>query len=274
MKVWLRAQKWEATDIGWVLSIGIFALVQWVGFQPASNPAFGNKFTEFLHLRPSEMGDALAGVFSALAFVWIIVTVAMQSTELSEQRKEFEKMAKAQKEQVNLLRIQGEIFELEQKERSEAREDNLLQEKVRERIRMSAIEFAHCSWTFFPTEENRNNANQLSTEKPIFLNLTFEKPKVDELTDITLSIGLLNAKVKAVLQNKSVHKLEKKCTSKDKFENEQKAWSKLLLHEPDMLPHHQPNIALSASLWWNNERLFELIKNLQLLAEADIWEPV
>ncbi|SMP02749.1 putative phage abortive infection protein [Shimia sagamensis] len=42
----------------------------------------------FLTAPPNEIGDTLAGVAGALAFLWIIVTVMLQSKELAAQREE------------------------------------------------------------------------------------------------------------------------------------------------------------------------------------------
>ncbi|MGR3452753.1 putative phage abortive infection protein [Pseudooceanicola sp.] len=46
----------------------------------------------FLEASPNEVGDALAGVATALAFFWLITTVHLQSKELKEQRNEFHEM--------------------------------------------------------------------------------------------------------------------------------------------------------------------------------------
>jgi len=81
--------------------------------------------------RPNEIGDALGGFAGALAFVWLIVTVWLQATELREQREEFEKMADAQQEQVKLLVTQGEIFKDEQRQRLEQYNSAVLDQKVR-----------------------------------------------------------------------------------------------------------------------------------------------
>lgn len=87
----------------------------------------------FLKSPPNEIGDTLAGIAGALAFLWIIVTVMLQSRELAAQReeleltrREFKKMAEAQSQQVKLLVTQGEIFSQEQKERSENRIEELV----------------------------------------------------------------------------------------------------------------------------------------------------
>ncbi|UWQ50177.1 hypothetical protein K3720_01860 [Leisingera caerulea] len=68
----------------------------------------GSKWSAFLEAAPNEVGDTLAGFAGALAFVWLIVTVWLQATELREQRDEFEKMAKAQDAQLKLVSSQQE----------------------------------------------------------------------------------------------------------------------------------------------------------------------
>lgn len=84
------------------------------------------KWSHFLSAPPNEIGDTLAGFAGALAFIWIIATVWLQSIELSEQRKELTKqreatqwMAEAQREQVNLMQVQSEIFKDEHRQRLE-----------------------------------------------------------------------------------------------------------------------------------------------------------
>ncbi|MBB3992424.1 hypothetical protein GGR95_000043 [Sulfitobacter undariae] len=48
------------------------------------------KLTRLMESSPNEVGDALAGVASTLAFLWIILTVMMQSRELKAQRSELQ----------------------------------------------------------------------------------------------------------------------------------------------------------------------------------------
>ena len=45
-------------------------------------------FQEFLNLPPNAIGDTLAGFAGSLAFIWIVVTVWLQSSELAEQREQ------------------------------------------------------------------------------------------------------------------------------------------------------------------------------------------
>ena len=113
--------------VGAVLTLVIAIFAYLSALQPAcyeTSNGIINCPTKWFYLKqstPNELGDTLAGFAGALAFIWIIVTVAMQSMELSEQRKEFEKMADAQAEQVDLLVKQGAIFADEQKQRDEER---------------------------------------------------------------------------------------------------------------------------------------------------------
>lgn len=97
-----------------------------------NGPCISN-FERFLASPPNEIGDTLAGIAGILAFLWIIITVLLQSRELAAQRKELEltrdqftKMAEAQDEQVKLLVKQGEIFKDEQIQRTEEKNDRIL----------------------------------------------------------------------------------------------------------------------------------------------------
>lgn len=96
-----------------------------------------DKWTYLKSASPNEIGDTLAGFAGSLAFVWLIVTVWIQSKELRAQREElcltreeFHRMADAQNDQVKLLEAQGQIFEDEQKQRKEDRARLLLEEKL------------------------------------------------------------------------------------------------------------------------------------------------
>jgi len=87
----------------------------------------------FLDAPPNEIGDTIAGVFATLAFVWIVVTVFLQSAELAEQRKELEltrtelQLAReAQEAQLQVMQKQAEIFEDEKKQREWDRIEKVL----------------------------------------------------------------------------------------------------------------------------------------------------
>lgn len=57
---------------------------------PQAAPDCTTKFQAFLNGPPNEIGDTLAGLAGALAFLWIIITVLLQGKELSAQREELE----------------------------------------------------------------------------------------------------------------------------------------------------------------------------------------
>lgn len=78
-------------------------------------------FERFFEADPNEIGDTLAGLFAALAFVWIIVTVFLQSLELREQRKELREQREATQQMAGTMAAQATIFLDEQKQRSEDR---------------------------------------------------------------------------------------------------------------------------------------------------------
>lgn len=88
------------------------------------------RFQALLSAPANEIEDALAGFAGTLAFIWIIVTVWIQSKELAAQREElkltrqeFSRMADAQLKQIDLMTIQGAIFKDEQRERAEKSTD-------------------------------------------------------------------------------------------------------------------------------------------------------
>ena len=95
------------------------------------------RILEFLKSPPNEIGDTLAGIAGTLAFLWIIVTVMMQSKELRAQREElsltrneFQRMAKAQEAQQESLEAQAKIFRDEQTQRDQSRATRILDQKL------------------------------------------------------------------------------------------------------------------------------------------------
>lgn len=98
-----------------ICGVGIFlGLDDYCDFENYCQP----RFASFLNASPNEIGDTLAGFASALAFIWIIVTVLLQSKELASQReelgltrREFERMAEAQAKQVEQMHFQSQILQ-------------------------------------------------------------------------------------------------------------------------------------------------------------------
>jgi hypothetical protein len=123
----LTKDGWEPTDTGWLLTLSLFALVLRIGLLRDGGIT---KFDQFIELRPSEMGDTIAGLFSALAFIWIIVTVFIQSRELRETRVEVKQQRVASQEMATAMRAQAQIFEDEKRQRNEAEFGHLFDQFV------------------------------------------------------------------------------------------------------------------------------------------------
>ncbi|WP_171236353.1 hypothetical protein [Ruegeria sp. HKCCA6837] len=126
---------WGITASG---TIAAFAV--WMGAQEICNSddVCLTKFGVFLASKPNEVGDTLAGFAGALAFVWIIVTVCLQTLELAEQRKELSATREelrlsreAQQNQLAALRAQAEIFQDERRMRREVEAGKLLEERLK-----------------------------------------------------------------------------------------------------------------------------------------------
>ena len=106
--------------IAWGLGITLlfigFVFVLAVGSYCTPNICL-SRLEVFLASKPNEIGDTLAGISSTIAFVWIVVTVWIQSLELREQRREL-KAQRKEFEQVNISMLQQtKIFEGEERKR-------------------------------------------------------------------------------------------------------------------------------------------------------------
>lgn len=89
--------------VGVTLTVSVLAFVYFAAI--VRRPDGSTGLSHFLLLSPNEMGDAVAGLFSSLTFVWIVVTVILQWTELRAQRNE---LALQRAELSELARLQGE----------------------------------------------------------------------------------------------------------------------------------------------------------------------
>lgn len=153
--------------VGLVITLAVLGLAVWslsVGEVCNADGSCISKWGKLKASPPNEIGDALAGFAGTLAFVWLIVTVWLQATELREQREEFEKMADAQEAQVGLLVKQGEIFADEQRQRDESRAENLFDEKLNSLIiAISETMEQGLRWSFSnaPIDDEYGNNGQI-----------------------------------------------------------------------------------------------------------------
>jgi len=104
----LFPEGWGPIDTGWLLTIAVMVLIESIALPTyCIEQTCSSKLEDFLELKPSEMGDTLAGIFSALVFIWIIVTVFLQRRELSDQRLEFQAMNRT----MNAEKFEQMVFE-------------------------------------------------------------------------------------------------------------------------------------------------------------------
>ncbi|WP_171230265.1 hypothetical protein [Ruegeria sp. HKCCA4008] len=115
-------------EVGRALTKLFLAVIVVLAFLPqhTQDDGWNLRAFAFLTAPANEIGDTFAGVAGVLAFLWIIITVWLQSQELSAQRTEleltrieFQKMAEAQKKQAKILNTQSELLLDEQKQRRE-----------------------------------------------------------------------------------------------------------------------------------------------------------
>ena len=120
---------------GWVLTGGVLLFGGVLGFIPTCDSAGDcqSKFAAFWSAPPNEIGDTLAGFAGALAFIWIIVTVMLQSKELKAQREELrltrsemEEQRKATQDMARSMKTQLELLQDERKLRNQDQAAELL----------------------------------------------------------------------------------------------------------------------------------------------------
>jgi hypothetical protein len=147
-----NSEWWTPTKVGLLLTSVVligFAYLAWQRncvLLPSEVLECRTNWGWFLSSPPNEVGDTLAGVASALAFIWIIITVRIQGHELREQRKELEltrtelKLArKAQEKQLEVMQKQADIFADERIDRTHERVKKTLDEMLYDLL--SEIEF-------------------------------------------------------------------------------------------------------------------------------------
>lgn len=186
---------WYANPMFWgvagtVVLFAIYGRLAFVVDCDATGLVCRSKWSQFVSAAPNEIGDTLAGLAGALAFLWIIVTVMLQSQELREQRAEmklqrdeFEKMVEAQEKQVEALQAQADVFLDEKKARDEAEAQRHLEELLR--TFLEVIDTTELRWDYFtPTANGGGNHSTMSfatfptSEGPLDLAV---KNRLDEL---------------------------------------------------------------------------------------------
>lgn len=110
--------------IGAVLSAVILFATIIAGLDPIElNGEIAPRINHLINAPANELGDTLAGVAGALAFIWLAVAVFLQRTELELQRQELRAQRGEWEKMSRSLDAQARVFEDEQREREEHRSD-------------------------------------------------------------------------------------------------------------------------------------------------------
>ena len=166
-----RKDWWTPVRVG--LSLTVFVLLGFVAMAFQRNCIVLDSGTLecqmnwqwFWTSKPNEIGDTLAGFAGTLAFIWIVVTVWLQSIELGEQREvliaqkeEFKAMVAAQNAQVEALRAQAAVFEDEKRRRDETANVLFLEENLRSLfLDLTVAWLQRTVWRFEASSENSAN---------------------------------------------------------------------------------------------------------------------
>jgi hypothetical protein len=121
-----------------------------------AGPSGKVRLVEFGTLDSNEIGDTLAGIFAPLAFIWIVVTVFLQSQELAEQRRELSltreelRLAReAQEKMVEAAQIQASIFSDEKLSRDQSHAFSEVCAIADEIMRLAKLEpLINADWRF------------------------------------------------------------------------------------------------------------------------------
>jgi hypothetical protein len=126
---WKRPMFWGIVGTCLVFGIGLIAATSpSCPDQSANEMICLNKWRYLMQATPNELGDTLAGFAGALAFIWIIVPVALQGQELKATRIELRYTRKETKRTADALAEQVAVLQDEQLQRDQNRAAQLLTE--------------------------------------------------------------------------------------------------------------------------------------------------
>lgn len=115
---------WGAMAVTAGFAVWVYMLANEVTVQ---DPYRATRWEHFLHGRPNELGDTLAGFVGSLTLIWVIASVIQQSKELKAQREEFEIMAAAMSKQASVVDEQIKSLKYENQKREKEKIDNRLE---------------------------------------------------------------------------------------------------------------------------------------------------
>lgn len=103
-----------AKKANWLWAVGIFTVVYLAGALWIVGPVRVWTFIKTGEL--NEIGDFLAGVFSPLAFIWLVAAVLTQRQELDETRDQFGENQKVVDAQMKTISSQNELLALQHRQ--------------------------------------------------------------------------------------------------------------------------------------------------------------
>jgi hypothetical protein len=116
----------------WVALLFTIAFGSWVfglAFEVTiQEPYRATRWEHFLHGRPNELGDALAGFVGSLTLIWVVASVFQQSMELKAQRREFAAMSGAMQSQVQAMEQQTLLLKEDRRRREQDSAGEVLKE--------------------------------------------------------------------------------------------------------------------------------------------------
>lgn len=266
---------WEATDTGWLLTIGVILVVQSIALPVRCyEQSCSSKLEDFFKLQPSEMGDTLAGIFSSLAFIWIIVTVFLQRNELREQRKENREQRLATEDMARAMKAQAKVFEDEQKYRSEARAAAVL-EQVLKGIQTQLVIAEKESWYVLQTPE-LNLLQKLSKQSALRENREYHEKEPEEATvRAKLFDGMLDVDENVRTASSRISDLSEHLKSDRVKEIIRRPWQsefrrlRIMLDDINRL---EEILADDQKIRLHNMRIAALSQRLDELLSLDVWK--
>lgn len=228
--------------------------------------------TKWFYLKqstPNELGDTLAGFSGALAFIWIIVTVALQSKELAAQREELslarvelKGQRKATENMAAALAAQAKVFEDEQRQRVDDRNRQYFEQTVQS-ICVTLNETAKLAiWKLWNDGEEYDTVAGKANYEHINL-----MPDIEGLHSIDEIIRMV--------AHHWVNLSEDFNTQLENWEHIQKLpvfFRDHLLKEFKSLASQVEKLSPDQKLRFINMRAHIALENLELLAALDVWD--
>ena len=234
-----------------------------------------SNFARFVSSAPNEIGDTLAGLAGGLAFLWIIVTVMLQSQELREQRKElrqarieYAKMSAAQEEQVKILQAQGDIFQDEQRQRLEERNKDYFEQSLAS-LKSTLEDMApHFRVLLLPVQFNKARGSSSIDELRMYcdeVDIIFLRKEVGSIDEFFLSLS------RHLTSNAGY--IDQLLKDRVWLRGPPERGLKMLLDEFSRVERLVENLSKDQKLRFIGMRHSSIVDELSVLGKLPIWAP-